>query len=82
MSQTPGSDEFGELILGPIEGAAYRIERADPRVRISGPLAREALGDRPARGARLVFRGTDRDVIYCIGAYHPDDDWYEAEWPD
>lgn len=69
-------------------GRRLRVDRADPRVLISGHLVRLALGKgalvpgAELTGDRLVIDGINRRVIYRIGAYHPDEDMYEAQWPD
>ena len=81
-------DERGECIVASLDGGrALRVDRADPRVTISGPLVREALGKGLHPGAeligdRLVIHGVNRKVIYRIGQYYPDLDVYDAEWPD
>ena len=66
--------------------AAYVIARADPRVRLSGRLVREALGDKAGPGARVVICGTGQRVVYVLGEYHEAGasgaSWWEAEWPD
>jgi hypothetical protein len=86
MMTTPA--EFGEFQCTMLEGGAIRVNQADPRVRVSARLVRLAReGDPFAPGVqladgRLVIKGENRTVIYRIGAYHADGDWYEAEWPD
>lgn len=66
---------------------AIRVDRADPRLLISGELVREGLRgelhpDVDLDGDRLVINGVNRRVVYRLGAYRPDQDVYEAEWPD
>lgn len=87
----PDDGSFGELVLTRLDGGrALRIDQADPRISISGQLVREALACGPAwitPGAeltsdRLVVDGVNQRVVYRIGPYHPEGDWYEAEWPD
>lgn len=86
---------LGELVLtSSCDSHGYptgvRIDHADPHIRISGELVREALGHGPGwltpgcelSSDRLVIHGENRKVIYRIGAYHGDGDWYEAQWPD
>lgn len=71
-------------------GRDLRVDRADPKVRISGPLVRAALAGGPdwthpaaeLTSDRLVIDGINRRVIYRIGRYLPELDCYEAEWPD
>lgn len=83
----PAGDYGGECVLTSLDyGRKIFVSRADPRILISGELAREALGAGPGyrrlTGNRLVIDGVNQRVIYLIGAYRPDDDTYEAGWPD
>jgi hypothetical protein len=95
MATMSSDEEYGELVVTSLLDARslirLRIDRTDPRVRIIGPLVREALGSGPgwlSPGAelssdRLVIHGENGRVVYRIGAYHPEpEDFYEAEWPD
>ena len=76
----------GEFIYTMLDGGRQmRIDRADPRVLISGPLVRQALAVGPHHTLahnKLTIMGCNRKVIYIIGRYLPDIDCYEAEWPD
>jgi hypothetical protein len=97
MSPTPASSaapsspgDFGDCTLTSIDGGRnVRVDRADPRILISGHLVREALAGGIAflpgcelTSDRLVIDGVNRRVVYRIGRYVPERDWYEAEWPD
>lgn len=81
--------EPGELLLS-LQGTRIRIEHASPRIRISGPLVRAALGAGPGwlrpgcelSSDRLVIEAENGRLVYRIGAYLEDIDCYEAEWPD
>lgn len=66
-------------------GRRMVIDHADPKVTISGDLVRQALAVGPHHTlahSKLTIMGDNRKVIYLIGAYLPDIDCYEAEWPD
>jgi len=82
------TDDFGEFQFTSLAGGLrWRIDRADPRIRISGQIVRMGLARELAPGAeltsdRLVICGENQRVIYQIGPYHQDEDWYEAWWPD
>jgi hypothetical protein len=70
--------------------AGLRIEDCTPQVRVSGNAVRYALSGRygynepgtPLLSDRLAIRAIGGQAIYRIGAYHPEDDTFEAEWPD
>lgn len=59
-------------------------------MRIAGQVVRHALGTGPGwlePGAalasdRLVIHAVGGRVVYRVGAYDPEEDVYEAEWPD
>jgi len=75
---------------GILDVAALRIEDCTPRMRVSGKAVRYALSGRhgynepgtPLLSDRLVVRAAGGRAVYRVGAYHPEDDTYEAEWPD
>lgn len=64
--------------------------KAGPRVQLSGQVVRLALGTGPGwsepgaelAGDRIAVVTMDGRVVYRLGAYHPDEDMYDAEWPD
>lgn len=65
-------------IAGPL-----RVERADPRVFISGALVRYWLGGTsPLLPALVVIEAVNSKVIYRISRYRRALDVYEAEFPD
>lgn len=76
--------------LGILDVAALAVADCTPQTRISGAAVRYAHGCGPGwtePGAalasdRLVIHAAGGRVVYRIGAYHPDEDVYEAEWPD
>jgi hypothetical protein len=92
ISEFPVSDPArGELVLTLLgQGTRLRVEQADPRILISGPLVRQALGAGPGwlrpgcelSSDRLVIEAENGRLVYRIGAYLPELDCYEAEWPD
>lgn len=75
---------------GILDVGALPVSECTPRMRVSGQAVRYALGGRhgycepgaPLLSDRLVIRAAGGRVVYRIGAYHPDEDVYEAEWPD
>lgn len=66
------------------------VGQCTPRIRISGRSARHVLGTGPdwhepgadLSGGRFVIHAAGGRVVYRVGAYHPEDDTYDAEWPD
>lgn len=82
-------DDFGECVMTQLRepgGTRLRIDRADQRIRIAGPILEQARsGDAlftSLEDGVLTIRAENRTVAYRIGAYHEDYDWYEAERAD
>jgi hypothetical protein len=86
---------YGECIVtrldDPVEGVQFRIDRADPVVRITPELlARIPAPDWPAAfdGKVLRIRGVNRTMVYRIRDVMEPVPWlpghwdYIGEWPD
>ncbi len=59
------------------------VHHAEPQTLISGDLLRTWCGGTsPTLPSVLEIRGANRRVIYRISRYRPEEDVYEAEFPD
>ena len=89
------SDEYGQCHVTSLHDAQgglmrLRIDRADPRVLITRELLKEIPPPDPSGlngpvtydGNIVRIQGENRTVIYRIGQYLPEENCYEAEWPD
>ena len=82
--------ETGDLILtrihDPVRGWGIRIDRADPRILVSGRLLDKlAISDHPHAmfdGVVLRVRGVNRTVVYRMAEYDGLTDVYTFEFPD
>lgn len=81
----------GSCHLRTLAGGRLEVLRADPRIRIAAPvLAEIRAGSHPSAtighahdGAEvLTIAGSNRTVIYRVGAHDAMTDTYRAEWPD
>ena len=83
--ETPG--ELRYTLMG---DGRIRIDHADRRIRLSGAIVRTGPLYGPhlrpesfeVTAERLVIGGIDQRVVYRIGEYHAEGDYYDAEWPD
>lgn len=82
-------DEFGEFITTQLREPGrtrLRIDRADQRIRIAGPILEHARSGgalfTSLEDGVLTIRAENQTVAYRIGAYREDHDWYEAERAD
>ena len=87
------NDYSGTCELTRISGAEERliIGRADPRVKITGDLIREAEHAQPGLnrppyaeldGDLFRINGDNRTVVYRLVEYVKGEDVFLAEWPD